>query len=51
MKRAAVEKRLEALEKAPPIPAETAPQPYWIALFVPLLLVAGTVWLSLRKKP
>ena len=51
MKRASVEKRLAALEKAPPIPAETAPQPYWIALFVPLLLVAGTVWLSLRKKP
>ena len=51
MERAAVEKRLEALEKAPPIPAETAPQPYWVALFVPLLLVAGTVWLSLRKKP
>ena len=35
MKRAAVEKRLEALERTPPVPAETAAQPYWIALFVP----------------
>ena len=51
MKRAAVEKRLEALERTPPVPAETAAQPYWIALFVPVLLVAGTVCLYLRKKP